>query len=126
MMLKPVGDIMHELAVTRSLLQLALEHAEGKRITDLYIVVGQLSSFVDDSVQFYWDLICEGTPAEQSRLHFQRTVAEMQCSECQYQYPLKADQFACPRCGSTKIQIISGSEFYLDSIEVEPTGSELP
>lgn len=113
---------MHELAVTRSLLQLALEHADGRRITDLFIVVGQLSSFVDDSVQFYWNFISEGTLAEQSRLHFQRVAAEMQCSECQFQYPLKMDQFACPRCGSTEIKVVSGSEFYLDAIEVEPIG----
>lgn len=116
------GGIMHELAVTRSLLQLALEHAEGGRITDLYIVVGQLSSMVDDSVQFYWNIISEGTPAEDAQLHFERIPAEMQCSECQHRYRLSADQFVCPICGSISVQVVSGSEFYLDAIEVEPQG----
>ncbi len=112
---------MHELTVTESLLRLALDHADGGRITDLYIVVGQLSSFVDDSVQFYWNIISEGTLAEHSRLHFRRPTAEMQCSECQYQYQLSADHFACPNCGSAKVQLLSGNEFYLDAIEVEST-----
>jgi len=111
---------MHELSVTQNLLNLALTHADGKRVTDLYIVIGQLSSFVDESVQMYWDIISEGTLADHSRLHFSRILAQMECGNCQYRYLLTADQFACPECGSEKVSLISGDEFYLDSIEVLP------
>ncbi|HAX69543.1 MAG TPA: hydrogenase maturation nickel metallochaperone HypA, partial [Anaerolineae bacterium] len=48
---------MHELPVTQSLLKIALDHAEkanAKQITALNIVMGELSSMVDDSIQFYW------------------------------------------------------------------------
>lgn len=110
---------MHELSVTESLLKLALDHADGGRVTDLYIVIGQLSSMVDDSVQFYWDIISEGTSAEHSQLHFERRTAVMQCSKCQHQYQLSAEDFACPHCGSTEVQLLSGNEFYLDAIEVK-------
>ena len=51
---------MHELAVTENILNIALTHAEksdAARITNLYLVIGQLSSVLDDSVQFYWDLL---------------------------------------------------------------------
>ncbi len=50
---------MHELAVTERVLEISLRHAEAAhatRITQIHLVVGQLSSIVDDSVQFYWDL----------------------------------------------------------------------
>ncbi|MEZ4666366.1 MAG: hydrogenase maturation nickel metallochaperone HypA [Anaerolineae bacterium] len=111
---------MHELSVTQSLLELAQDHARGGQITDLYIVVGQLSSFIDDSVQFYWNVISEGTLAEGSTLHFNRKTAVMECRECQHQYQFNAEQFACPNCGSVQIQLISGDEFYLEAIEVVP------
>ncbi len=111
---------MHELAVTENLLNLALTHAGGNRVTDLYIVIGQLSSFIDESVQMYWDIISEGTLAEHSQLHFSRIPAEMKCRDCQYSYPLTADQFACPECGSGQVSLVSGDEFYLDSIEILP------
>ena len=42
---------MHELAVTESLLEIAVRHARAqnaRRITDLYLVIGQWSSIVDD------------------------------------------------------------------------------
>ena len=111
---------MHELSVTQNLLQLALDHAGNQRVTDLYIVIGQLSSFIDNSVQFYWDLITEGTPAANSKLHFRRIPAEMQCNACQHTYTLSEDQFVCPQCASTQVRLMSGDEFYLESIEVVP------
>lgn len=110
---------MHELAATESLLQLALRHAQGSRVTDLYLVVGQLSSMVDDSVRFYWDIISEGTSAEGARLHFRRVRAEMQCMVCGQTYGLGGDDLACPYCGSMQVRLASGDEFYLEAIDVE-------
>ena len=49
---------MHELAVTESILKTSLEYAEkeqAKKVTDVFLVIGKLSSYVDDSIQFYWD-----------------------------------------------------------------------
>jgi Zn finger protein HypA/HybF involved in hydrogenase expression len=71
---------MHELAVTESILEIALRHgqpAQARKITDLYLVIGQLSSIVDDSVQFYWDFISKNTPAEGAS--FSRIPAEFCC-----------------------------------------------
>ncbi len=80
---------MHELPVTQSLLEIALRHAEqsnAKRITDLHIVMGELATMVDDSIQFYWDMIAEGTIAEGAKLHFRRVPAELQCMACFTKY----------------------------------------
>ncbi len=58
---------MHELAVTESILEIALRHsgeAGAQRITDLHLVIGELSTIIDESVQFYWDFVSEGTPAD--------------------------------------------------------------
>lgn len=113
---------MHELSVTESILNLAVQHAaknQASRVTDLYIVVGRLSSIVDDSVQFYWDMLTEKTVCEGSRLHFQRVPAELECLNCANHYQLDADLTPCPACGSAQVKIISGDQFYLDSIEIE-------
>jgi hydrogenase nickel incorporation protein HypA/HybF len=110
---------MHELSVTQSLLDIALRHADGKRITDLHLVIGQLSSIVDDSIQFYWDMIAKDTQAEGARLHFKRVPAEMQCRDCGERFTLGKDDFACPKCGGINVQVVAGEEFLLESIEVE-------
>jgi hydrogenase nickel incorporation protein HypA/HybF len=76
---------MHELPVTQSILKIALEHAgkaNSKCITDLHVVTAELSSMVDDSIQFYWDIIAKDTIAEGATLHFRRVAVEMQCRSC--------------------------------------------
>jgi hydrogenase nickel incorporation protein HypA/HybF len=113
---------MHELTVTESLLEIALRHgkkANAHRITDLYLVIGTLSSIIDDSVQFYWDFIAKDTPAEGAQLHFRRISAEFHCQECDRRYSPDGDEFACPHCGSPRVEVAAGKEFYLESIGVE-------
>jgi hydrogenase nickel incorporation protein HypA/HybF len=113
---------MHELSVTQSLLDIALRHAEqaeAKHITDLHIVMGELSSMVDDSIQFYWDIIAKGTMAEQAVLHFRRVPAELQCMTCSEKYHPTDRELACPKCNGINTRIIAGQEFALESIDVE-------
>jgi len=113
---------MHELSVTQSILEIALRHARqagASRVSSLHLVVGQLASIVDDSVQFYWDIVAQGTPAQGASLHFRRIPAEFECRDCSTHFPLDGETFACPACGSLKLKITAGEEFYLESIEVD-------
>lgn len=113
---------MHELAVTESILSIAKKHAEianARKVTDINIVIGKFSSIVDDSVQFYWEIISKDTVCEGSVLHFQRIPARFKCLDCSQEYELSGDMSPCPHCGSIRVKIISGEEFWLDSIEIE-------
>lgn len=112
---------MHELAVTMNVLEIALRHAEGaERVSAVHLVIGQLSSMIDDSVQFYWDIITQGTKAHGSRLVFKRIPAVLECAACRAQYPIASRlDFTCPACGGITVRVIAGEEFYVESIEVE-------
>ena len=112
---------MHEMSITQNLLDLTLQHAEPagvKQITALNLVIGELSSVVDESVQFYWDFVSKGTIAEDARLNFERTLALVACKECGQSFKRNED-YHCPSCGSGKVRITQGEEFFLKSIEVE-------
>jgi len=111
---------MHELSVTEALLALALQHAEAGHIAGVHVVVGQLSSVVDESVQFYWDLISAGTPAAGARLQFRRVPAVFRCADCRHEYSPGAEVLACPACGSVCVSMISGNELYLEALDIEP------
>ena len=113
---------MHELSVTESLLKIAVEHAEkanAQRITGLHIIIGELASMVDDSIQFYWDIIAKDTIAEQAKLHFHRVPAQLQCTACGEQYHPTDRELACPTCNGVSTKIIAGEEFRLESIDIE-------
>ena len=110
---------MHELAVTQSTLDLALKYAGGRRITAIYLVVGELSSIVDDSVQFYWDFISRETLAEGAVLRFERIPARFRCRDCGESYLLRESELVCPSCGSQRVELACGDEFYLSAIDVD-------
>jgi hydrogenase nickel incorporation protein HypA/HybF len=113
---------MHELAVTENILNIAVQHAtqaNAVRVTSLQLVIGQLSSIVDDSVLFYWDLISAGTVCAGAQLHFERRPAQLKCLACEQIYTLQGELTDCPNCHSARLKVVSGEEFYLDSIEVE-------
>jgi hydrogenase nickel incorporation protein HypA/HybF len=110
---------MHELSATQGLLDTALKHAPTQKITALYIVVGQASSMVDESVQFYFDQISAGTRAAGARLHFRRIPAEMRCMDCQHVFLPEPDQVQCSHCQGRHLHLASGQEFYLEAIDVD-------
>lgn len=116
---------MHELSVTENILEITLRHANqagASRVTDIYLVIGRLSSIVDDSIQFYWDMMSENTICAGALLHFERIPARLLCLNCNNEYTLEADLEPCPVCQSPHIKVIAGEEFRVDSIEVEKDG----
>ena len=113
---------MHELAITESILNIASDYAlkaGATRVTDLYLMVGRLSSLVDDSVQFYWDIVSQDTICANALLHFERIPAKILCLDCSNEFILSDELSHCPKCGGLKIKVVSGEEFSLNSIEIE-------
>ncbi len=111
---------MHELAVTESILEITLRHAaeaNAVAVTDIYLVIGDLSTIVDESVQFYWDIISEESIAAGAQLHFRRIPGRLECQACGQTYS-PTDSLVCPFCDSEQIQIIAGEEFYMEAIDV--------
>ena len=113
---------MHELPITQSIIEIAVRHGEqanARRVTDIYLVIGQFSSVVDDSVLFYWDIISKDTICEGARVHFERIPAELQCLDCSHIFTVSNELIPCAQCNSTLVKIIAGKEFRLDCIEIE-------
>ena len=113
---------MHELPVTENLLEIAVRHANNAgaiRILGLHLVIGDLASIIDESIQFYWEIISKGTLGEGAKLHFKRIPLAMSCDHCGFKYQPSAENLACPSCESGKVTIVSGKEFFLESIDIE-------
>ena len=117
---------MHELPVTESILEIAIKHAKRENATqikDIYLVIGQFASFIDESIQFYWDIISKDTIADGANLHFKRLPAEFQCLDCQQNFSprltAKGCDYKCPKCNGHRLQLTCGDEFYLEAIDIE-------
>lgn len=117
---------MHEMAITRELLGLAQKHAAeagGRRVTDLAVAVGELSTFSEDAVAFCWELLAQGGVCEGARLHFRRVPAELTCLDCGQAHTLAGELQPCPGCGSSRLKVTAGDDLVLESLEIE-TGPE--
>jgi hydrogenase nickel incorporation protein HypA/HybF len=113
---------MHELSIAQSLLDVAVRHAQqagAQRITRLNLVIGELASIVDESVQFCWEMISQGTLADGAELHFESVPAQLRCMDCGCSFRLAGKQYACPECGERHVVAVGGDDFRLESIEVE-------
>ena len=113
---------MHELAVTESLLNTACDYAiknNAQRVISLSIIIGELSSIIGDSVQFYWDIISENTICEKSTLVFNKIPAKFICQSCGEEFEINGDLIPCPACGRMDLRTIQGDEFLLESIDIE-------
>lgn len=122
---------MHEMPVTQAMLNMALEHAQGRRITDVYLQVGRMSAIVPDSVEVFFDYLSQDTLAEGATLHFEILPVEMTCLDCGQQADLeewmaepphvimqKALTQGC-QCGSRNLRVTGGVGFGMVSISVE-------
>ncbi|MCR4907496.1 MAG: hydrogenase maturation nickel metallochaperone HypA [Lachnospiraceae bacterium] len=118
---------MHELPVVEDLIkQLDEESAERdiRRISSVELVIGELSSVVDEAVQMYFDLLSEGHSCEGARLKFRFVPSRLKCTSCGEEFEHEK-AFACPRCGApAKLIKGSGREFYIKSFHTEEEAHE--
>lgn len=113
---------MRELNLTQSILDKALQKAResnATRIQSIRLAVGEISELDQNAIRGHWDQLSRGTLAEHAQLYFRLIQAEVQCMACFEKYHPEHGQIHCPYCGSYGAKILSGEEFFLESIELE-------
>lgn len=113
---------MHEMAITQSVLNIALEAAEqagAKRITAIRIKMGEYSDVVPVVLRDYFAVAAQGTAAQGAVLELERLPVTMRCRSCHWQGRVDKRHIRCPDCGGTDLKLLTGREFYVESIEAE-------
>ncbi|HLO16769.1 MAG TPA: hydrogenase maturation nickel metallochaperone HypA [Anaerolineales bacterium] len=111
---------MHELSLTQNLLNIALKNADSKRIVNVNLLIGPFSDEREESIQFYWRDLAKGTLGEGAKLNFEHVKAEMKCLACGATFNLEDEEESiCVYCHSDRVQLLSGDEVRLESIDVE-------
>jgi hydrogenase nickel incorporation protein HypA/HybF len=113
---------MHEFSITESILALALEkagEAHADKITHVNLVLGELSGVVGECVRFYFEALSRDTIAIGAELSFEARPVRLRCQHCRAEFTPADHDWTCPACRQMAIEIVSGRECYMESIEVE-------
>lgn len=111
---------MHELPVVLDIIRVMQEEAKKnsiQNITEINLVIGELSSIIDESVQMYFEVAAKDTPCEGAKLVFEHRPAMLKCQKCGEEFA-HGKNFQCPVCGGDSMLIKgTGREFYIRSFD---------
>jgi hydrogenase nickel incorporation protein HypA/HybF len=114
---------VHELSIALSILEVAEEEIEkqggGSRVDAVYLRVGALSGIVKEALISAFELACERTPFEGSRLVIEEMPIVVFCSKCQAERAVHSVQeFSCVECNTPASEIVHGRELQLSALEL--------
>ncbi len=114
---------MHELSIALSMIEMATEEARrrgGVRVISLHLKLGPLSGVVKDALLFSYEVACNGTLLEGSRLVIEDVPVVIYCEECRAERQLGSIQrFCCPVCGTLTSDVVRGRELEFVAMEIE-------
>lgn len=108
---------MHELSITQSIVDAVVGHVDGRKVTLVRLRVGRLSGMVPDAVRFCFELLTEGTSLAGCDLQIDEPDGHAACRTCSSRFTLDDLILLCP-CGSADVEILSGRELSVASVEV--------
>jgi hydrogenase nickel incorporation protein HypA/HybF len=108
---------MHELSITQSLIDAVLDRTGERTVTAVNLRVGPLSGVLPDAMRFCFDVASAGTPLAGARLMIDEPQGQARCRSCYDEFELADPILLCP-CGSADVEILSGRELMLVSVEV--------
>jgi hydrogenase nickel incorporation protein HypA/HybF len=110
---------VHELSLASAVVDTAVRHAAGRRVTAVYLRVGHLRQVVPQSLSFYFEHVARGTICEGARLEQEVVPARLACMACGHAWSLDVASFRCPECAAAGASVVSGNELEVESIDVE-------
>ena len=113
---------MHELSIAMSIVDMAQEEAARRSvyIDAVHLELGALSGVMKEALLFSYEVACDGTPLEGSRLVVKEIPIEVYCQVCKMTKTLKSAQwFCCPDCGAQTPEVIHGKELTIIALELK-------
>lgn len=110
---------MHELSIVHGVVGIVEERAKGRRVKAVRMRIGDLAGIEIDAVRFCFDVCTNGTSVEGARLDIDRVVGRGRCCACGQEREVKDRVFLCPCGGPGGMELVSGDELSVVSMEVD-------
>jgi hydrogenase nickel incorporation protein HypA/HybF len=119
---------MHEMGIALQIVEIAgasiPKEMAGARVARVNLKVGKLAAIVPESLRFCFGVATRETPLEGAELAIEEVPVKARCRDCQAEWTIEEPVFSCGVCSSGSIQILSGRE--LDIVSIEISEEETP
>lgn len=113
---------MHELSIAMGIVEAAADEAQrrGVQVSAVHLRLGALSGVVKDALLFSYEVACQDTSLQGSKLIVEDVPVIIFCPHCKKNQTLASLQsFACPVCHTPSMQVVQGKELEVFALEVE-------
>jgi hydrogenase nickel incorporation protein HypA/HybF len=113
---------VHELSICYGILEVATgalqalpsPHPRVERVT---VRIGRLTAVVPDTLRHYFGLLTPATALEGATLAIEAVSIRGRCADCAEEFEIETLSFTCPRCGSGLVELLSGRELEVVSLD---------
>jgi hydrogenase nickel incorporation protein HypA/HybF len=110
---------MHELSIAEAIVDVAIRHAAGRRVSAVEVRVGALRQVVPEALEFAFGLVAQGTALDGARLELVQVAARGRCRACATDCAMDGFPLCCARCGSLEMDLLAGEELSVEAIELD-------
>jgi len=113
---------MHEFSIVSSLIEQVLEIAKSNnalKVNEVEIEAGAIRQIIPEIMITAWESITVDTIADGSVLKITVAPAIAKCRQCTKQFEPEVDNYLCPKCLKADVDIISGNDIMLKSIDCQ-------
>ena len=113
---------MHEMGIAMEIIDIAEASIpagmEAVQVERINLRIGKLSAIVPESLTFCFGVAIKETRLEGATLNIEQVPVVARCKDCDNRWTIDEPAFACPKCNSGSIELISGKELDIVSIEI--------
>jgi len=113
---------MHEMGIALQIVEIATASLPADlgnaRVAKLNLKIGKLAAVVPESLRFCFEVAVKDTPLAGAKLAIEEMPVLAKCKDCNAQWTIDEPIFICKTCQSGSLEILSGRELDIESIEV--------
>ncbi len=117
---------MHEMGIAMEIVRIVQDSIpadlKNPRVRTVNLKIGKLAAVVPDSLKFCFEIATKDSPLDGVRLEIEEVPVTARCNDCDTTWTAEQPNFVCERCDGGTVDLLTGRELDIVSIEVEEGG----
>ena len=114
-----LDPLMHELSICAAIAGTVRDHAGERRVRTVNLRIGHFRQIVPETLAYCWEIHTRASDLEGCGLDVDYVPAVARCRSCGHEHTLDAPVLRCPGCDGIDVELLSGEEFLIQSIDLE-------